>query len=185
MADGQIFKMFYHNALSGHCLREASYACTLYFPSLVFMDSLWRHGYHMCVCFVWFSCYLISILVCLFACIFSKQRELRHGIVCVGKWGGSGRRWGRGNIEQKALHEKIHFQLKTKRAVGCSLILACSKFACYTDLSCWSLWSDRLHISFPDSAFRAENGGFSTGWLFLQEWSGDIMLMRKSGIIFS
>lgn len=135
-------------------VKVESFACTLYFPSLVFMDSLWRHMSRMCVCFVWFSCYLISILVCLFACIFSKQRELRHGIVCVGKWGASGRRWGRGNTEQKVFHGKIHFQLKTKRAGGCSLILACSKFACYTDLSCWFLWSDRY--TFPSQILHSE-----------------------------
>lgn len=113
---GKFSRLFYHNALSGHCLREESFACTLYFPSLVFMDSLWRHVSHMCVCFVWFSCYLISILVCLFVCIFSKQRELRHGIVSVGKWGGSGRRWGRGNTEQKVLHEKNPLPIKNKKS---------------------------------------------------------------------
>lgn len=63
--------------------------------------------------------------------------------------------------------------LKPKRSVVCSLSLACSKCPSLPRLELLILVVRHIRLVLSNSAFRAENGGFPIGWLFLQEWSGD------------
>lgn len=86
---------------------------------------------------------------------------------------------GEALVRRYCKKKKSISKLKPKRQCAAWVLLAQSALL-YPDWSCWSWWSDILDVFFPDSAFRAENGGFPIGWLFLQEWSRDIMLMRKS-----
>lgn len=50
--------------------------------------------------FVWVLCMCVSMYVLLmpFLCLFSKERERKHGIECIGRWGGFVRRCRRGSL---------------------------------------------------------------------------------------
>lgn len=56
----------------------------------------------------------LFFILFLLAGLFSKgiEKEFSKGIGWVGRWGKSGRKWGRENHYQNVLYEKIFFQLK-------------------------------------------------------------------------
>lgn len=123
------------------------------------------------ICFVLF-CYFLFVCLLLLADFLEKERDWKRcGGRCVGMFGGSGRRWGRGHVIRIYYMKKIYFQRKGRRRRKRNVqpesnLLRVPMFAQIGALdSCQTFWT----MFFPDLTHRTENSRFSMRRLFLQE----------------